>query len=150
MTETVKNIDAEKVFNVADWIVDEKELKLEKTVKISDKLPAFVIRSLTADETTVLEKASVKKVRNKSGQIVENRDQNRFIDKMIELSVVQPPLTNAALQEHYGTQSAGFSAPAATLRKMLTAGQYSELMVEINTVSGFAEDINEDIEEAKN
>lgn len=141
--------EAKKTFNISDWIIDEKDLKQEKTIKVSDKLPAFVIRSLTADETNVLEKAAVHKIR-KGSQTVEVRDTNRFVDKMIELTVVYPPLDNAELQAQYGTEGAGFSAPAATLRKMLTAGQYSELLTEINALSGFDDDVNDEIEEVKN
>lgn len=142
--------ETNKVFNINDWLVDEKDLKEEKTIKVSDKLPAFVIRSLTATETKTLEKAAVRKFK-RAGKTVEERDPNRFVDKMIELAVVFPPLDNADLQERYGTSGAGFAAPAETLRKMLSAGQYSELLTEINAISGFSDDeVNEEIEEVKN
>ncbi len=64
---------------------------------------------------------------------------------MTASAVVFPDLKNTELQSAYGVLG-----ESALLQKMLYVGEYAELAQKVRELSSLDEDINEDIEEAKN
>lgn len=133
--------------NVKDFILEDMSV-LEETKKVSFpqyKKP-FVIRSIGAEELQEIQKAATSAGRNKkTGLTVKNTDNDRLLDLMIEKAVVTPDLMSTELQKAFDVKDAN---PATLLRKMLRAGQYMEMVEEIQTISGF--DIDEAIVEIKN
>ena len=118
-----------------------------KEVIISDRFPEngkpvpFVIRPITQAENEEL----MKKHRKVDKQGVEIFNRIQYNQELTAAAVVEPPLNNAELQKCYGVLGA-----SKLLSVMLYAGEYATLLEEIQKLSGFDMDINDDIEEAKN
>lgn len=101
----------------------------------------FVIRPISQEENKFLIKKHTKK--DKHGN--ETFDRTEYISSLTAAAVVYPDLTNAELQKAYGVLG-----ESSLLQKMLYVGEYAVLAQKIQEVSGLDNDINEDIEEAKN
>lgn len=100
------------------------------------------IKAVTQEENNILMKRYTKKDK-KTQQDVFNRTD--YVAALTASAVVYPDLENAELQRAYGVMGAG-----NLLQKMLLVGEYGLLVQEVQSLSGLDEDINEDIEEAKN
>ena len=61
------------------------------------------------------------------------------------LAVVEPDLNNAELQKAWGVLGS-----EKLLTKMLYVGEFANLLEAVQDLSGLDQDINDDIEEAKN
>ena len=101
----------------------------------------FTIRPITQTEN----KQYIEKLTKKDKKGNETFDRAEYIATLTANAVVFPDLTNAELQKAYGVLGV-----SALLQKMLYAGEFAELTQEVQKLSGLDEDINEDIEEAKN
>ncbi len=101
----------------------------------------FVIRPITQEENKVLLKKFTKK--DKKG--TETFDRAEYVQALTASAVVYPNLSNADLQEAYGVLG-----ESALLQKMLYVGEYALLAQEVQILSGLDEDVNEDIDKAKN
>ena len=119
-----------------------------KKVIISDrfldenkKLIPFEIRAITQDENKRLINKNTK--RDKKGVEVFNRAE--YIAELVVTGTVYPDFNNAELQAGYNCLGA-----ASLVQKMLLIGEFAELVNQIQILSGLDEDINKDIEEAKN
>lgn len=130
--------------NVLDFITALDGERETKDVKASPKLPAITIQALTGTEFEEARKAGVSRRTGKGGKQEQYTDEGKIQDKMIELAVISPDLHNADLQEKTGTPG----DPAGTLRAMLKAGQFANLMSEIQELAGFDEEVA--VEDAKN
>ncbi len=130
--------------NVQDFLLTPEDLNEEKEVKVSEKLPAFKLRALTGTELDRAQRLATVSYKAKGGMPMKSQDQSKFLDKLVEMSVITPELDNSELQEHYGT----VGDPAGTARAMLKAGEYQDLINAIQELSGFDEE--DEIEEVKN
>lgn len=130
--------------NVQDFMISPEAIRETKKVKVSPVLPEFEIQALTGTEFEQARKAGVVRRTGKNGKQEQYDDSGKLQDKLIELSVVSPNLNDSALQEHWGT----VGDAAGTVRAMLKAGQFGNLMEEIQELSGFDEE--EIVEDAKN
>lgn len=101
----------------------------------------FEIRALTQDENKLLIKKYTKKGKNGN----ETFDKDEYVAAMVCLAVVYPDLKNADLQKAHGVLG-----ETSLIQKILLPGEYANLIDEVQKLSGFDEDINEEIEEAKN
>lgn len=107
----------------------------------------FKIRSITQDENDLITRQCEKKHKDvRTGQYVIESDRRLYILKLIVNSTVFPDFNNAELQNNYGVPG----QPEKLVAKMLTPGEYTNLLNAINAINGFNDDINEDIEDAKN
>ena len=101
----------------------------------------FVIRPLTQEENEELIKKHTKK--DKKGN--EVFDRIAYSRAMTAAAVVEPDLASAELQK-----SVGVLGEDKTLAKLLYIGEFALLTQEVQKLSGLDEDINDEIEEAKN
>lgn len=123
-----------------------------KEVYISDRFRdeegkpvPFKIRALTQEENDATAK-KCRRVREVSGQKQEYLDTTRFNRELVVLATVEPDFSSAEVCEAYGTR-----IPTQVPGKMLLAGEYSRLLREIMSLSGFdAESAAALEEEAKN
>ena len=119
-----------------------------KVVIVSDrfrengKTVPFVIRPITQQENENLMKKH-RSVDKKSG--VEQFNRISYNRELTAMAVVEPDLNNAELQKRYGVLGAD-----KVLSAMLYVGEYGTLMEAVQELSGLDQDINGDIEEAKN
>mgnify|MGYP000873566375 FL=1 len=121
--------------------VENKEVIVSNRFQEDGKPVPFVIRPITQEENKVLIKKFTK--RDKKGN--ETFDRAEYVSELTSSAVVSPDLTNAELQKAYGVLGA-----SSLLQKMLYIGEYAELAQAVQELSGLDQDINEDIEEAKN
>lgn len=118
---------------ISDRFVDEK----------GNPIP-WEIRALTAEEDEALRKSCTKKVRSK-GRITQETDYEEYMAKLIAASVVFPNLNDAELQKSYGVLGAD-----KLVKKMLTSGEYIELLTKVQEINGFDKAMDDLVEEAKN
>ncbi|MBY9079047.1 phage portal protein [Paenibacillus sp. HN-1] len=103
------------------------------------------LRSMTEDENQECRKAATRKVKGKNGIYTPEIDANDYMAKLMTASVEYPDLKNAELQRSYGVLGA-----EALLRKMLLPGEFAALGERVQTLNGFATDMNELVDEVKN
>ena len=72
-------------------------------------------------------------------------DSSQFNNAMVCASVVFPDLDDAALQDSYGVIGA-----EELIRKMLTPGEYTDLIAAVSETCGFQSDMADKIKTAKN
>jgi hypothetical protein len=121
--------------------VENQEVIVSNRFQEDGKPVPFIIRPITQEENKFLIKKHTKK--DKKG--IETFDRAEYVSAMTALSVVYPDLKNAELQNAYGVLG-----ESALLQKMLFVGEYAELAQKVRELSSLDEDINEEIEEAKN
>ncbi|MNV94114.1 Phage XkdN-like protein [compost metagenome] len=100
---------------------------------------------MTEDENQECRKAATRKVKGKNGIYTPEIDANDYMAKLMTASVEYPDLKNAELQRSYGVLGA-----EALLRKMLLPGEFAALGERVQTLNGFATDMNELVDEVKN
>lgn len=106
----------------------------------------FVIRSITEGENKELRKSCrTVSFDKRTHQRTDEVNQDLYNNKLVAACCVEPNFKDAELQAHYGVVGA-----EALIDKLLRPGQYVDLLLAIQEVNGFAEDINEKKDEAKN
>lgn len=121
---------------------ENKEVIVSERFRENGKTVPFVIRPITQQENETLMKKH-RSVDKKSG--VEQFNRISYNREMTAMAVVEPDLNNAELQKRYGVLGAD-----KVLSAMLYAGEYGTLMEAVQELSGLDQDINEDMDEAKN
>ena len=121
---------------------ENKEVIVSERFRENGKTVPFVIRPITQQENETLMKKH-RSVDKKSG--VEQFNRISYNRELTAMAVVEPDLNNAELQKRYGVLGAD-----KVLSKMLYVGEYGTLMEAVQELSGLDQDINEDMDEAKN
>ena len=134
----------------------EENVKFVASKRFKDKKGnpiEWEIKALSADENDAIKKQCItrKQVPGKRGQFTNEFDNIKYISLLCVNSIVVPDLNNAALQDSW-SKKAGFPIMNGgdLLKVMLKSGEYDMLSQKIQEVNGYNDDINEDIEEAKN
>lgn len=122
--------------------IENKEVLVSSRFVEDGKVVPFEIRPITQEENEKL-MSRFTLTDKKTG--VQSFDRSGYIARLTADAVVSPDLKNADLQKAYGTMG-----EVNTLKKMLYAGEFALLVGEVQELSGFDEDINKDIDEAKN
>lgn len=121
---------------------ENKEVIVSERFRENGKTVPFVIRPITQQENENLMKKH-RSVDKKSG--VEQFNRISYNRELTAMAVVEPDLNNAELQKRYGVLGAD-----KVLSAMLYVGEYGTLMEAVQELSGLDQDINEDMDEAKN
>lgn len=101
----------------------------------------FIIRPISEKENGMLIKKYTKK--DKIGR--DLLDRTEYVHALVASAVVFPELSNAELQKKYNVLG-----EASLLTEMLNVGEYTLLSNKVSELSGLNQDINKDIDEAKN
>ncbi|WP_203638886.1 phage tail assembly chaperone [Levilactobacillus wangkuiensis] len=136
--------EAKTQVSVKDFL--RKREMATKEVKFKGFSAPFVIREITNEENERLQKSVTKVTKTRSGQVVQNMDQDEYAKDLLLTSVVQPDLDSEDLQKFYGT----LADPYGTLKKMLSIGEFTALVQEVNKLSGADEALDDKMEAAKN
>lgn len=121
---------------------EEKEIVISKRFVDEKGNPVpFKIRAITQAENDQIIKASKRSVKV-NGVMQEKLDTTEMSRRLVVEGTVYPDFRDSELCNGYGTMN-----PYEVPGKMLLAGEYSNLLAEINKLSGFDVDIEE---EAKN
>lgn len=122
--------------------VENKKIIISNRFLDENKEPVpFEIKAINQDENKRLINKHTK--RDKKGIEIFNRGE--YLAELTASAVVFPDLNNAELQQAYKCLGA-----ATLIQKMLLVGEFAELANQVQLLSGLDEDINSDIEEAKN
>lgn len=106
----------------------------------------FVIKSITQAENSVIRKGcTVTEYNKKTHQKETSTDTQAYLNKLIIACTVDPCFKDAELQKAYGVVGA-----EALLEKLLTPGQYADLLQAVNDINNFDTDMQELVDEAKN
>ena len=121
---------------------EEKEVVISRRFvdEKGDPIP-FKIRAITQAENDQIIKASKRSVKV-NGVIQEKLDTTEMSRRLVVEGTVYPDFRDSELCNGYGTMN-----PYEVPGKMLLAGEFSNLLAEINKLSGFDVDVEE---EAKN
>jgi len=105
------------------------------------------IKAISTKENDLIRESCTKEVpvKGKPNQIRQKVDMSMYMSKMMVAAIVSPDLNNKELQDSYGVMT-----PEELLKEMIDdAGEYNELAVKIQEISGFSS-LQEDVDEAKN
>ncbi len=106
----------------------------------------FTVRSITEGENKALRKSCQKTTFDKkTHQKVTETDQDLYNNRLVIACTVDPNFKDAGLQEKYGVMGA-----ESLIDVLLKPGQFIDLLLGIQEINGFADDINDLREEAKN
>ena len=132
--------------SVDDFLKENVEQVENRKFTLSRFKSPFEIKPITNDRMEALRKQCTKVTKDRrTQQIQKTVDQEKLTDAMVVEAVVVPDLNNDKLQQNYGT----IADPAGTVKAMLLAGEYADLLNEIQDASGFETSIEDDVEEAK-
>lgn len=108
----------------------------------------WTIKPISTDEFYGLRKLCTKEVPvpGKRGLTKEVTDAYKLNRMIMTRSIVEPNLQNAELQDSYGVKNA-----EDLITKMVDdPGEFNDLIMFINKISGFDTDLEAEVEEAKN
>lgn len=114
---------------------------IEKEIKVSNRLGTFKIRAMTSEEFSNYQTRCTRKMNKKGVDI----DINKLNTLIVAGQVVAPDFSNAEF-----LKKAGCSTATEFISKKLLIGEITEISKQVQILSGFDVDMNEDIEEAKN
>lgn len=112
--------------------------------KATGKPIAWKLRKIDEYANKKLKESSQKKVTG-GNRVRYTTDNETYLCKLMIATVVFPDLNNKELQDKWNVMDA-----ESLLRKMLSAGEYANLMIEVQKVNDFDIDFSELVEEAKN
>lgn len=99
----------------------------------------FKIRALTQGENDAITKKSTRKVKE-NGQIMERLDSIELSRRIVVAATVEPDFSSKEMCDAYETLN-----PLEVPGKMLLSGEYKKLIREISDLSGFDDDLEEQV-----
>lgn len=124
--------------------VENKEVIVSERFQENGKPVPFIIRPVTQEENEEILRKYRKTVK-KGREEKEVFDQIGYSHELAASAVVFPDLNDTELQRAHGVLGA-----TKLLKKMLFIGEFAALAQAVRDLSGLEEDINDEIEEAKN
>ena len=115
--------------------------EMTSEVFVNDRIGKFVVRPMTVDEHSDYMKRCRTKI-NKKGM---DFDSAKFYLLIVAGQTVSPNFSDAEL-----LKKAGCTTATDLIKKKLLSGEIQDIADKICNISGFDNDIQEDIEEAKN
>ena len=122
-----------------DYVASDKFIN-----KATGKPVPWKLRKMDEYTNKKLKESSQKKVTG-GNRVRYVTDNETYLCKLMIATVVFPDLNNKELQDKWNVMDA-----ESLLRKMLSAGEYANLMIEVQKVNDFDIDFSELVEEAKN
>lgn len=113
--------------------------------KATGKPIPWKLRKVSESVNKKLKEASQKKVTSGNRAVRYQMDNDMYICKLTVATVVFPDLNNKKLQDAWNAMDA-----EELIRKMLSAGEYGNLMLKAQEVNDYDIDYNALVEEAKN
>ena len=106
----------------------------------------FVVKSITEAENKAIRKTCQKiSFDKKTRQKQIETDTDLYNSRLVVACCVEPNFKDAALQEKYGVRGA-----EDLIDRLLKPGQYTDLLIAVQEINGFADDVNDLRDEAKN
>lgn len=106
----------------------------------------FVVKSITEAENEAIRKTCQKiSFDKKTRQKQIETDTDLYNSRLVVACCVEPNFKDAALQEKYGVRGA-----EDLIDRLLKPGQYTDLLIAVQEINGFTDDVNDLRDEAKN
>lgn len=106
----------------------------------------FVVKSITEAENKAIRKTCQKiSFDKKTRQKQIETDTDLYNSRLVVACCVEPNFKDAALQEKYGVRGA-----EDLIDRLLKPGQYTDLLIAVQEINGFTDDVNDLRDEAKN
>ena len=126
----------------------ENEDKIQATaeVAVSGFPVPFTVKSITEGENKALRKSCQKvSLDKKTHQKSTETDQDLYNNRLVIACTVDPNFKDASLQAKYGVMGA-----EDLIDVLLKPGQFIDLLLGVQEINGFTDDVNELRDEAKN
>nr|DAT28970.1 MAG TPA: tail assembly chaperone protein [Caudoviricetes sp.] len=136
-----------KDFLIENADIAEKEVEVIVSSRFKDKdgkILKFKIKPINGEQFGKYQKASTK-IDLTSRKKETSFDSSKYNNIVITNHCVDPDFRDTSLLKSLNVQT-----PEQAISKVLLAGEIVELANQINTISGFDLDINDEIENAKN
>lgn len=129
------------------FLLNDKEMGAVKTeVHIAPFPFPFVIQSITEkDNKRIRKECKTTTFNKKTHQKQSDIDVDKYNNRLIVTCCIDPNFKDAALQEKHGVRGG-----EELIDVLLNPGQYTDLLLAVQEVNGFTDDINDLREEAKN
>ena len=124
------------------------EVNKEETVEVQvSQLPfPFTIRAISEKENKGIRKSCQRTtIDKKTRQKQTETDTDLYSNRLVAACCVDPNFKDAELQAKYGVRGA-----EDLIDVLLKPGQFTELLMAVQEINGFADDVNELRDEAKN
>lgn len=132
-----------KAFLLPPVMEETEKVIITKRAKGEDGNPVpFVLRRIDEETNDKLRKRATKREK-RNGQWVERFDATLFGKLLVQACVVEPDFKATEMCEHYGVVD-----PLDVPSRMLTSGEYTRLLTEINLFNDFDELAVEEMDEA--
>ena len=106
----------------------------------------FVVKSITEAENKAIRKTCQKiSFDKKTRQKQIETDTDLYNSRLVAACCVEPNFKDAALQEKYSVRGA-----EDLIDRLLKPGQYTDLLIAVQEINGFTDDVNDLRDEAKN
>ena len=124
------------------------EVNKEETIEVQvSQLPVpFTIRAISEKENKAIRKSCQRTtIDKKTRQKQIETDTDLYSNRLVAACCVDPNFKDAELQAKYGVRGA-----EDLIDVLLKPGQFTELLMAVQEINGFADDVNELRDEAKN
>ena len=127
-------------------MTNEDAAQVTEEVAISGFPVPFTVKSITEGENKVIRKSCQKIVFDKkTHQRTTETDQDLYNNRLVIACTVDPNFKDASLQAKYGVMGA-----EDLIDVLLRPGQFIDLLLAVQEINGFTDDVNELREGAKN
>lgn len=129
-----------------DFLMEAEIGEVQTEVPIAPFPFPFVVRSITEAKNKEIRKTCQKvSFDKKTRQKQIETDTDLYNSRLVVACCVEPNFKDAALQEKYGVRGA-----EDLIDKILNPGQFTDLLLAVQEINGFTDDVNELRDEAKN
>lgn len=119
--------------------------ELENTTLKLDRFGEDVILRPLFDESETIQESCFQNKAGKKGKQERVFNVTKYNRDLCVASIVHPDLTSVELQEDLGVRGADNA-----YLKLFSLGERNQILEKVTEINGIGQDINEDIEEAKN
>ena len=127
--------------NLDDFLALPDVSEIEEEVFVSERLGKFKVKAMTVDEHN----SYINRARGKMNKDGLDFDSGKFNLLVAAGQTIEPNFNSTEL-----LKKANCATGVEFMKRKLLAGEIAELSNQICKISGFDNDINEDVEEAKN
>ncbi len=128
-----------------EQINKEHEVIVSKRFKDADGNPIpWVAKAISGDEDEAIRKSCKIRVQVRKNQYQNETDTDKYLAMFAAACTVYPNLNSKELQDSYHVMDA-----TSLIRKMLTAGEFTNYIEQLEKICGF-ETLQEEVDQAKN
>lgn len=127
-------------------LMGEEQAPVTTEVEIGGFPVPFTVKSITEGENKALRKSCQNvSIDKKTHQKTTETDQDLYNNRLVIACCVDPNFKDAELQKKYGVMGA-----ENLIDVMMNPGQFIDLLLAVQEINGFTDDVNDLREEAKN